>query len=643
MNRTLRTLTYLLSSGVLLKSVTFPLLAQAQTNGSNTGCPVGTRESSINLVRNGTFAVNAGTGLGNFIPPPRIPVPPAPDFFSDLPYRGDAVYPFDDPQGGDPGGGGLSIQDERFNGGQIPGAPGNIVRGRGVTAEEAGRVGVEPVAIPTYLYSNPNINNAGQPVTEPPAPPGTPPPIVWSQTLTVAPNTVYNFKALFFNLLRGGPNDPGQPLAPGEDPQIRLQFIYPANVLNQTPFPIVVGDGSPIPGFPNIPNIRQSWIPIQFSAISPPSLPGQNTIQIQLRIVDETKEIIGDDFGLTAVGLRECLPNIGVAKQAGTPTANGDGTFSIPYTVRVRNLAPSIGFPDPYTLNNVQLTESLQTTFANATIISVGNLQSQTLAVNSGFNGTSDNRLLQDGANSLAASTEGLVTFNVTIRPGSGPGGQGPYRNTVVAIANTNSGTQVLDRSNDGQNVDPDSDGNPTNNDDPTTVELPSLPGQSNFLLVKRITNVVRNGSTLSGANFGGFVDDPATQDDNNPTWAQLVPPGLPAGIIALPVDNPVQSGDEVEYTVYFLSNGGSPATDTSICDPIPVGTTLVPNTTQVRLGNGSAGSGGTVFTPLAPLPANNSCPDQRNPNGAVIFELGSVPNTPTNNIGFVRFRVRVN
>ncbi|MDX2240593.1 MAG: hypothetical protein NW224_07920 [Leptolyngbyaceae cyanobacterium bins.302] len=627
----MRILTCLLSSGVFLNSYTLPILAQAQSNGSNAGCPPGTRESPVNLVRNGNFTTNAGTGLG--VVTPRAPVPAAPDFTSDLPYRGDAVYPEDDPITPTTGGGGLSIQDERFNGGQIPGAPAGIVNGRGVTATEAAQVGVEPIAIPTYLYSNPNLNSAGQPVTVPPAAPGTPAPVVWSQTLTVAPNTVYNFKALFFNLLL--------PNALGVDPRIRLRFIYPANVLNQTPFPIVVGDGSPVPGFSSISNTRQAWIPVQFSAATPSaSVPGQNTIQIQLQIVDESQNIIGDDFGLTAVGLRECVPNIGVAKQAGTPSANGDGTFTIPYTVRVRNLAPAVGFPDPYVLNNVQLTEDLTSTFANTTIVAIGAPQSPTLVVNPAFNGTTDTRLLQNNVNSLAASSEGLVTFNVTIRPNFEAGGGGPYTNRVVATANTSSGVQVLDRSNDGTNVDPDSDGNPGNNDDPTIV---ALPGQANVLLVKRITNVIRAGGTLPGVNFGGFVDDPASADDNNPAWAQLVPPGFPSGIIALPNDNPVRSGDEVEYTVYFLSNGSNVAEDTSVCDPIPVGTTLVSNTAQVRVGTSAVRSGGTVFTPLAPLPSNNSCPDQRNPNGAVIFDLGTLPNTPTNNIGFVRFRVRIN
>lgn len=619
MNRSLRGLTCLFSSSILLAPLVYPLNSvQAQTAGGNFGCPPGTRENPISLVRNGTFANNAQTGLGNQTPP--APVPPILDFTSNLPYRGDAVYPSDVVGGGNVfSGGGLSIQDERFNGGQIPNAPAGIVNGRGVTAAEATQVGVDPIAIPTYLYSNPNVDTAGNPVTTP----GSPPPVIWSQTVTVTPSTVYNFKALFFNLLLPG--------ASGVDPQIRLQ-VGPSNI--QTSTPIDVGDGSPIPGFPGITNNRQTWIPVQFSFIT---APGQTSIQ--LRIVDEARNIDGDDFGMTAVGLRECNPNIGVAKQAGTPTQNADGTFTIPYTVTVRNLAPPLGIPDPYVLSNLQLTENLATTFANTTIISVGNLQSSTLAVNPGFNGTTDTRLLQENVNSLAAGASSRLTFSVTIAPTSGTGEQSPYENSVLATANTVSGVQVIDRSNDGIDPDPDGDGNPNNNNNPT---IAILPGQANLILVKRITNVLRGGVSLSGNNFTAFTDDPNTGNDTNPGWFQLVPQRSPIGLITLNPSTPVQTGDEVEYTIYFLSTGIVPARAVSICDPIPTGTSLVATTPQIQIGS-TLSPGGTVFTPLTPLPDANPCADQRNPNGTVIFELGDVSNIPSNNVGFVRLRVRVN
>ncbi|MGC8711014.1 MAG: DUF11 domain-containing protein [Leptodesmis sp.] len=163
--------------------------------------------------------------------------------------------------------------------------------------------------------------------------------------------------------------------------------------------------------------------------------------------------------------------------------------------------------------------------------------------------------------------------------------------------------------------------------------------GAANLLLVKRITNITRGGTVLPGVNFGEVINDPAAANDDDPGWAQIPL----TGIIALPITNPVQSGDEVTYTVYFLSNGTTPALDVSICDLIPGGTTFIPNSLQLQNGNASPVSVGTFFTPLAPLPNNNSCPIQTNPNGAAIVNLGTVSNAAGSNFGFIRFRVRVN
>lgn len=170
----------------------------------------------------------------------------------------------------------------------------------------------------------------------------------------------------------------------------------------------------------------------------------------------------------------------------------------------------------------------------------------------------------------------------------------------------------------------------------PTTPPTGVAP---NLILVKRITNVVRNGAVLPGVTFGNFVDDPNSTTDNDPGWSQIPL----VGIIALPIENPVRSGDEVTYTVYFLSNGGAPVLDTNLCDQIPGGTTFVPGSLELRLANNPVTAVGEFFTPLAPLPANNSCTVQTNPNGATVTELGTIPNDAGSNFGLIRFRVRVN
>ncbi|HEY9725010.1 MAG TPA: hypothetical protein V6D50_01055, partial [Chroococcales cyanobacterium] len=111
--------------------------------------------------------------------------------------------------------------------------------------------------------------------------------------------------------------------------------------------------------------------------------------------------------------------------------------------------------------------------------------------------------------------------------------------------------------------------------------------------------------------------------------------------------------GDEVEYTVYFLSDGAQSAQNIQVCDPIPAQTTFVPNgfgagsgivlnqnQAPTNLTNASDTDAGTFFSPLTPVTA--PCPDTNNPNGAVVVRVGDIPTTSLNNAGFVRFRVKI-
>ena len=170
--------------------------------------------------------------------------------------------------------------------------------------------------------------------------------------------------------------------------------------------------------------------------------------------------------------------------------------------------------------------------------------------------------------------------------------------------------------------------------------------GTPDFKLVKRITNVIRNGAPLAGVNFGAVIDDPTDTNDTAAGFAQIPL----VGVTAVPVSTPVQSNDEVTYTVYFLSDGASPAIAVNICDLIPGGLSFIPGSLELKIGSAAAffasastNPGGNFYAPLVPLPNNNSCTIQTNPNGAAIYELGTVSNSAGSNFGFVRFRVRVN
>ena len=157
--------------------------------------------------------------------------------------------------------------------------------------------------------------------------------------------------------------------------------------------------------------------------------------------------------------------------------------------------------------------------------------------------------------------------------------------------------------------------------------------------LVKRITNITRRGAPIAGLAFNSFVDDPADPNDTVPGWSQLSPVGL------LRAGSPpqVKSGDEIEYTVYYLNDGTTDLADTSICDAIPDQTTFVPNSLQTQQGAAAIAPGGQFFSPLSPLPANNPCTSQTNGNGTALLNLGTLSSAVGTNVGLFRFRTRIN
>jgi uncharacterized repeat protein (TIGR01451 family) len=192
-------------------------------------------------------------------------------------------------------------------------------------------------------------------------------------------------------------------------------------------------------------------------------------------------------------------------------------------------------------------------------------------------------------------------------------------------------------------------DSNSTN--DRASAEV-LVQGEPRLRLVKRITNVLRNGMPLEGIAFDRFADDPNDPNDTAPGWSQL-PNGAPVGVLGLGDDVLLQTGDVIEYTIYFLSDGGEPANAVRLCDPVPPRTTFIPDSfgqengilllqggTQTNLTNAADADAGTFFPPLNPVSA--PCPQTNNPTGAVFSQLGDIPNTAPNNVGFVRFRVEI-
>jgi uncharacterized repeat protein (TIGR01451 family) len=153
-------------------------------------------------------------------------------------------------------------------------------------------------------------------------------------------------------------------------------------------------------------------------------------------------------------------PGIGTAKVVSAlPVDNNNGSFTFSYTMRVENTGDVV-------LDNVQITDDLATAFAEAASFVVNGVQSVDLAVNPAFNGADDPELLA-GSDTLGLGESGTVTVTLTVVPGNF---EGPYLNTAVGQGTSPAGNPVEDDSTDGTEVDPDNDGNPGNNNEPTPI-----------------------------------------------------------------------------------------------------------------------------------------------------------------------------
>ncbi len=187
-------------------------------------------------------------------------------------------------------------------------------------------------------------------------------------------------------------------------------------------------------------------------------------------------------------------------------------------------------------------------------------------------------------------------------------------------------------------------------NDVSITVRVPS-----NLVLVKRITAI--NGNPVTN-----IVDDPNSTDDNDPNWPTNYLQGDING-------GKVKPGDELEYTVYFLSNGGTDSTNINICDLIPSGSSFIESAfnglTPISVGTLAGSNRGIVLEKFGSLEYLTSSQDADlgtyfvagntpnlscagvNDNGAVIVNVGTLSHTgfggsPSAAYGFIRFRVKV-
>ena len=106
------------------------------------------------------------------------------------------------------------------------------------------------------------------------------------------------------------------------------------------------------------------------------------------------------------------------------------------------------------------------------------------------------------------------------------------------------------------------------------TCSTASDPG---LLLVKRITAI--NPGQPDEIQFNDFVDQPNFDADNHPLWpdSDEDPSSNSNSYLRGVLDGGrIKPGDEVEYTIYFLSQGDEAAEQVNICDAVPDHLTFV-------------------------------------------------------------------
>lgn len=160
--------------------------------------------------------------------------------------------------------------------------------------------------------------------------------------------------------------------------------------------------------------------------------------------------------------------SLGIAKAVSTPTLNGNGSYDVIYKVVARNTGA-------LALNNIVLNEKLSNTFPLPTTFSVTSMPVITTAAGTSLtlNGTFDGSVQTSITNTLTSilpsGRTDTIMFKVNIKPN---GLFGPFNNRVIGVGTASTAAVVSDTSNIGINPDPDLDGNPTNNNLPTPLNL---------------------------------------------------------------------------------------------------------------------------------------------------------------------------
>ena len=232
------------------------------------------------------------------------------------------------------------------------------------------------------------------------------------------------------------------------------------------------------------------------------------------------------DTALVPVFAINCNNNMfGITKAAGKPVLVYNSFYNVSFTVTAVN-ASTIN------LTNVTLNEDLSLAFpmpSNYSVVSqpVITSQNSSLSVNPLFDGSSQISLTSPSTSTLLANKRDTIVFTVRIDP---KGYFGPFKNWVIGFADFINNVTVMDSSNNGFSWDPDLDGDPTNNDTVTIINLPPIDlfipdgfspdgdGKNDFFFIKGL-----NGRPVKLTIFNRWGNKVYEKSEYDNSWNGLV------------------------------------------------------------------------------------------------------------------------
>lgn len=208
-----------------------------------------------------------------------------------------------------------------------------------------------------------------------------------------------------------------------------------------------------------------TWLPIFFTGspiVVTPSISTTYTV---------TSDNSNCNYATIVVLVNNCVnTSFGISNAVTLLEPSGSNYYKIRFTVTVENASTS-------DLSELNLNDNLQRTFpfpcsftlqSKPQLVSVNSL----LSINPNFDGLSDFNLTTAGTSTLSSNKRDTILIDLILEP---KGFAGLTKNTVVGTALDLNAIVVADSSNNGFDIDPDLDGNPTNNNTETPIVINPL------------------------------------------------------------------------------------------------------------------------------------------------------------------------